>query len=75
MSQKFIVTFKDSVSKEDLKKYKDQVKDAGGKIYQEYDGVLTGFAAEIPPQTLESFKSLQGDVIEGIEPDGEVRIQ
>ncbi|THV05060.1 hypothetical protein K435DRAFT_961453 [Dendrothele bispora CBS 962.96] len=76
-NQKFIVTFKDGVSQDEIKKYVEQVNGSGGKVYHNYDGVITGFAAEIPPQTLQAFQkqqSLTDSIIQGIEPDGEVHI-
>ncbi|KAK7472542.1 hypothetical protein VKT23_000657 [Stygiomarasmius scandens] len=78
MSQKFIVSFKEGVSQDEIKKYIEQVNGSGGKVYKNFDGVITGFAAEIPPTTLQAFQqeqSVQGSIIEGIEPDGEVHIQ
>ena len=38
----------------------------GGEIKQRFDAILNGFSATITDATLNSFKSLQGDVIKYI---------
>ncbi|ESK85226.1 serine proteinase inhibitor 1 [Moniliophthora roreri MCA 2997] len=75
MPNKYIVVFKDSVSKDQIKKYVSEVNSNGGQVYHEYESTVNGFAATIPDQMLQSFQSLQGDVIDYIEPDSTVTIQ
>ncbi|KAF8577752.1 protease propeptide/inhibitor, partial [Ramaria rubella] len=74
-SAEYIVVFKSNVSKEDIDKYADGVNENGGEVSQRYDSKLKGFAATIPDQYLLSLQSLQGDVIDYIEPDGVVTTQ
>ncbi|KAL5528247.1 hypothetical protein ACEPAF_7383 [Sanghuangporus sanghuang] len=71
----YIVVFNDEVTQEQIDKYVQDVKEGGGQVNQRFDAILNGFSATIPDKTLESFKSLQGDVIKYIEPDQTVTIQ
>ncbi|KAI0930618.1 hypothetical protein AcV5_007285 [Taiwanofungus camphoratus] len=48
---------------------------SGGSIGQRFDPVLNGFSATIPEGYLTRLQSLQGDVIDYIEPDGVVKTQ
>ncbi|EEB93134.1 hypothetical protein MPER_08254 [Moniliophthora perniciosa FA553] len=75
MSGKYMVVFKDNVSKEQIQKYVSEVNSNGGKVHHEYGSTLNGFSATIPDQFLQSLQSLQGDVIEHIEPDSTVTTQ
>jgi len=76
MSNKFIVTFKDGASKEQIDKAKDDLVANGGKITQVYDMPgMKGFAGYIPDSFMSSLQSLQGNLIDSIEPDGEFRTQ
>ncbi|KAF5385744.1 hypothetical protein D9615_002512 [Tricholomella constricta] len=76
MSQKYIVVFKEGVTPEQINKYAQDVSDNGGNVTNRYDPTfLKGFAAAIPDQFLQSLQSLQGDVIDYIEPDGIVTTQ
>ncbi|KAL0956585.1 hypothetical protein HGRIS_002723 [Hohenbuehelia grisea] len=74
-SNKYIVVFKKDVSQEDIDKFAEQVNQDGGQVTHKYDTVLKGFAAHITDSTLQSFQSLQGDIIDYIEPDGVVTTQ
>ncbi|KAL5485025.1 hypothetical protein ACEPAI_7667 [Sanghuangporus weigelae] len=71
----YIVVFNDEVTQEQIDKYVQDVKEGGGQVNQRFDAILNGFSATIPDKTLDSFKSLQGDVIKYIEPDQTVTIQ
>ncbi|KAK7045591.1 hypothetical protein VNI00_007423 [Paramarasmius palmivorus] len=71
---KYIVVFKEGVTKDQISKYVNEVNSNGGKVHHEY-GTLNGFSATIPEAQLQSFQSLQGDVIEYIEPDSTVTTQ
>jgi len=68
----FIVVFKDGVTKDQVKKYADDVNSKGGSVTQQWD-IINGFAANIPESFL---SSLQGDdCIKYIEPNGKVTTQ
>ncbi|KIK67440.1 hypothetical protein GYMLUDRAFT_257319 [Collybiopsis luxurians FD-317 M1] len=74
----FIITFKQGVTKEKIQEFKNEVTSGGGDINRDFDGLVTGFAAKIQPQTLQAFKdnaSLDDSPIEFIEPDSEVTTQ
>jgi len=75
MSGKYIVVFKDGVTAEQIDQYAKDVNENGGEVTHRYGDGLNGFAASIPQQYLQSLKSLQGDVINYIEPDGVVTTQ
>jgi hypothetical protein len=75
MPNKYIVVFKEGVTPEKVKEYVQEVGQNGGKVTNEYDGILNGFAAELPDNYLQQLQSLQGDVIDYIEPDGVVTTQ
>ncbi|KAJ7595045.1 hypothetical protein C8J56DRAFT_928269 [Mycena floridula] len=74
MSGKYIVVFKDGVTKDQIQKYADDIKTNGGEIGHTYDS-MNGFSATIPDASLSSLQSLVGDVVEFIEPDGVVTTQ
>ncbi|KAK0212695.1 hypothetical protein DFS33DRAFT_1283822 [Desarmillaria ectypa] len=74
MASKYIVMFKDNVSEDQIKEYAAQVNSGGGEVTQFY-GVIPGFAAKITDDQLQQFQSLQGDIIESIEPDQIVTTQ
>ncbi|KZT10640.1 protease propeptide/inhibitor [Laetiporus sulphureus 93-53] len=75
MSGKYIVVFKDSVSASQIDEYVNQVNSNGGEVSKRFNSLLNGFAATIPDSFLTQLQSLQGGVIDYIEPDSEVRIQ
>ncbi|EAU84072.1 hypothetical protein CC1G_06934 [Coprinopsis cinerea okayama7 len=74
---KFIVVFKDNVSKADIDQYVSELNTSGGEVTNSYyseGGILNGFAAKIPESFLTS--RLQGnEVVDYIEPDGVVTTQ
>jgi len=74
MTQNFIVTFKDDASEQKIADVKEQIKENGGQITQEYT-LIKGFAASIPDAFLSNLQSLHADVIDAIEPDGKVTTQ
>ncbi|KAJ3790722.1 hypothetical protein GGU11DRAFT_861108 [Lentinula aff. detonsa] len=74
----FIVTFKDSASKDEIQKFKDEVTSGGGELGRTFDGLINGFSAKIQPETLQLFQqqaSISDSVIENIEPDSIVTTQ
>jgi len=75
MSGKYIVVFKENVTPEQIGKYINDVNSNGGEVGQRFDPVLNGFSATIPDGFLSHLQSLQGDLIDYIEPDGVVRTQ
>ncbi|KAF9071712.1 hypothetical protein BDP27DRAFT_1446192 [Rhodocollybia butyracea] len=73
----YIVTFKDTASPEEIKKFKEE-RFTGGELGHSYDGLISGFSAKIQPQTLQFFeqqKGLTGSVIANIEKDQTVTTQ
>ncbi|KAG7449542.1 serine proteinase inhibitor IA-1 [Guyanagaster necrorhizus] len=66
--------FKDNVSEDQIKEYAAQVNNGGGEVTQFY-GIIPGFAAKITEDQFQQFQSLQGDIIESIEPDQMVTTQ
>jgi len=75
MSGKYIVVFKEHVTSEQIGNYINDVTANGGELGQRFDPVLKGFSATIPNGYLTRLQSLQGDVIDYIEPDGIVKTQ
>ncbi|PCH43851.1 protease propeptide/inhibitor [Wolfiporia cocos MD-104 SS10] len=75
MSGKYIVVFKDHVTASQIDEYVNSVNANGGSVGRRFDSLLNGFSATIPDSYLTQLQSLQGDVIDYIEPDQEVRIQ
>ncbi|KAI0745678.1 protease propeptide/inhibitor [Earliella scabrosa] len=75
MSGRYIVVFKDHVSQSEIDKHADDVASNGGSVGHRYNTVLKGFSATIPDQYFQKLQSLQGDVIDYIEPDGIVTTQ
>ncbi|KAI5120293.1 hypothetical protein M0805_005799 [Coniferiporia weirii] len=75
MAGSFIVVFKDGVTSEQIEKYAEEVNSNGGQVYRRFDTLLNGFAATIPEQLLTQFSSLQGSVVDYIEPDQVVTTQ
>ncbi|TDL24279.1 protease propeptide/inhibitor [Rickenella mellea] len=73
--ERVIVVFKDHVTDEQISKYIQDVNSGGGSVGHRYDSVLKGFSATITPEIMSNFQSLQGDVIDYIEPDGVVTTQ
>ncbi|EJD03288.1 protease propeptide/inhibitor [Fomitiporia mediterranea MF3/22] len=71
----YIVVFNDEVTADQIDKYVAEVKEGGGEVTKRFDAILNGFSARISDQTLNVFKSLQGDVIKYIEPDQVVTTQ
>lgn len=68
----FIVVFKKGVTQDQITEYIDQVNESGGEVTHRFDPeVLNGFSAKLTPQSLQSFQSLTGDVIDFIEADGD----
>ncbi|KAF9529654.1 serine proteinase inhibitor IA-1 [Crepidotus variabilis] len=76
---KFIVVFKDGVTKDQISDYVTKLTDNGGKVkdnwFTQDKPILNGFSAAIPENYLRSFKSFSGDSIASIEPDGVMWIQ
>ncbi|KAJ3735680.1 hypothetical protein DFJ43DRAFT_1150912 [Lentinula guzmanii] len=65
----FIITFKDSATKDEIQKFKDEVTSGGGELGHTFDGLLNGFSAKIQPETLQLFQqqaSISDSVIENI---------
>ncbi|KAG6907657.1 hypothetical protein DXG01_007861 [Tephrocybe rancida] len=54
--QKYIVVFKDTVTKEEVEKYAKEINENGGEVTNRYDSVLNGFAAHVPDSFFQSFK-------------------
>ncbi|KAH7923734.1 hypothetical protein BV22DRAFT_1130429 [Leucogyrophana mollusca] len=75
--RQYNVIFDKAASDSEYQKAKDQLEAAGGVIKTEFGsyGDLKGFSATIPDQYLTSLQSLQGGIIETIEPDSVVSIQ
>ncbi|KAJ3535630.1 hypothetical protein NMY22_g6402 [Coprinellus aureogranulatus] len=75
-SGKFIVVFKDGVTSEQITKYANEVKAAGGEVKDRYDegaGILNGFSATIPASFHANLAA--DDLVDYIEPDGIVTTQ
>ncbi|KZS98345.1 hypothetical protein SISNIDRAFT_140741 [Sistotremastrum niveocremeum HHB9708] len=50
--------------------------DEGGEVIRTFNSViLKGLAAKIPDSYLDNFKSLNGDVVDFVEPDQQVHTQ
>ncbi|KAF8157022.1 protease propeptide/inhibitor [Crassisporium funariophilum] len=68
MSNRYIVVFKNGVTKEQIDQYVNNVNKNGGEVGHRWDSILNGFSATLPESFL---MSLQNDeLIEYIEPDG-----
>ncbi|KAJ3512093.1 hypothetical protein NMY22_g15436 [Coprinellus aureogranulatus] len=75
-SGKFIVVFKEGVTSDQITKYANDVKAAGGEIKDRYDegaGILNGFSATIPASFHANLAA--DDLVDYIEPDGVVTTQ
>ncbi|KAJ8077551.1 hypothetical protein PM082_001983 [Marasmius tenuissimus] len=72
--QNFIVVFKSGTSQEEIDKHADSINKNGGEVHHRHS-LLKGFSASIPESQLQQLQSLQGDVIDYIEPDGIVKTQ
>ncbi|EKM54259.1 uncharacterized protein PHACADRAFT_257985 [Phanerochaete carnosa HHB-10118-sp] len=77
MSGKYIVVFKKTATPEQIRKYADDVTANGGQVKDLWENrpLLKGFSAEIPNNFVAHLQSLQGDLIDYIEPDSTVTIQ
>ncbi|KIP05112.1 hypothetical protein PHLGIDRAFT_19800 [Phlebiopsis gigantea 11061_1 CR5-6] len=76
MAGKYIVVFKKTATPDLVNKYADEVDANGGLVKDRWaSGAMKGFSAEIPDSFLTQLQSLQGDIIDYIEPDGTVTIQ
>jgi hypothetical protein len=76
MSGRYIVVFKKHVGQESINKYVTDVQNSGGEVTHRYNpSVINGFTARIPDSFMTSLQSLQGDIIDYIEPDGVVTTQ
>jgi len=76
MSGKYIVVFKGSATADQIKEFEKGVSDNGGSVSKSFDSpIMKGFSAAIPDSYLQTLQSLQGDVIDYIEPDGVVTTQ
>ncbi|EPT04908.1 hypothetical protein FOMPIDRAFT_1045582 [Fomitopsis schrenkii] len=71
----YIVVFKDNVTQEQVEQYAQEVNSNGGEVTKRFDSILNGFAASIPTAFLTQLQSLQGGVIDYIEPDQIVHTQ
>ncbi|KAG5645199.1 hypothetical protein DXG03_006717 [Asterophora parasitica] len=65
-TQKYIVVFKEHVTKEQVNKYAEDVNQNGGEVTNRWDTVLNGFAAVIPDAHFQKLQSLTDDVIDYI---------
>ncbi|KAL1682702.1 hypothetical protein EV122DRAFT_259108 [Schizophyllum commune] len=74
-AEKYIVVFKQGVTKDQIQKHAEQVNQNGGEVLNVYDSILNGFSAKITPEHLQSLNSFVGDDIDYIEPDGVVTTQ
>jgi len=73
-SAKFIVTFKDSATPEQVDQFIRQAKDQGSQISTEYNNaIMKGFAGTLSPAQLQSFQG--DDIIDYIEPDSVITTQ
>jgi len=73
--QKYIVVFRDDTSKEVIENVINQINDTGGEVTNRFNSIMKGFSAKLSDVQLQSLDSLQGGVIEYIEPDGIVTTQ
>ncbi|KAJ7102679.1 hypothetical protein C8R43DRAFT_1141155 [Mycena crocata] len=71
---KYIVVFKEGVTKDQIEKFKEEISQKGGNIEKELDNI-NGFSATIPEGFLSEFQSSANAVIDYIEPDGVVTTQ
>ncbi|KIJ91998.1 hypothetical protein K443DRAFT_114263, partial [Laccaria amethystina LaAM-08-1] len=61
----FIVVFKKGITPDQITEYIDQVNESGGEVTHRFDpDILNGFSAKLTPESLQSFQSLTGDVID-----------
>ncbi|KAH7914125.1 serine proteinase inhibitor IA-1 [Hygrophoropsis aurantiaca] len=76
-AQQFNVIFAQNVSQDEFDRAKQELIDKGGEIKSDFSqgGILRGFSAVIPESYMSSLKSLQGGLIDTIEPDSVVSIQ
>ncbi|KAL0581885.1 hypothetical protein V5O48_000114 [Marasmius crinis-equi] len=87
MSGKFIVVFKSDTSQEEVDKQASEISNndafiihnahddlSGGEVHKKHS-LLKGFTATIPESYMQQLQSLQGSVIDYIEPDGKVTTQ
>ncbi|RPA85989.1 hypothetical protein BJ508DRAFT_322136 [Ascobolus immersus RN42] len=72
MVQSLIFTLKPDCSDEEVQKFKDSIKNAGGKITNEYT-LIKGFSCELPDEHIETFSSRP--YVQDVEKDQEVRTQ
>ncbi|KAJ8076437.1 hypothetical protein PM082_000860 [Marasmius tenuissimus] len=72
--QKYIVVFKSGTSQDEIDKHADAISKNGGEVHERHS-LLKGFSASIPESQLQELQSLQGGVIDYIEPDGQVKTQ
>ncbi|KAJ4483437.1 hypothetical protein J3R30DRAFT_1780457 [Lentinula aciculospora] len=63
----FVIIFKDGVSKDEIQKFKDDVTSEGGELGDTYEGPISGFSANIQPQTLLDF------LVQACEPDSVIK--
>ncbi|KZT41497.1 hypothetical protein SISSUDRAFT_1126460 [Sistotremastrum suecicum HHB10207 ss-3] len=76
MSSSYIVTLKSSATEDDIKKAAQDITENGGEVIRTFNSViLKGLAAKIPDSYLDNFKSLNGDVVDFVEPDQQVHTQ
>ncbi|KAI0733060.1 hypothetical protein C8Q72DRAFT_813996 [Fomitopsis betulina] len=71
----YIVVFKDSVTADQVEQYANEVNSNGGEVTKRFGSLLNGFSATIPTSFLIQLQSLQGGVIDYIEPDQIVHTQ
>ncbi|KAG8863559.1 hypothetical protein FRB96_008299 [Tulasnella sp. 330] len=73
MSQRYIVVFKNTATKDQIDNYEAKVNSSGGEVTRRFDTGMNGFAAMIPDSFL---TKLQADsIIDFIEPDSIVTTQ
>ncbi|KAL4268696.1 Peptidase S8 propeptide/proteinase inhibitor I9 superfamily protein [Pleurotus pulmonarius] len=73
-ARRYIIVFKPHVTHEQIEEYISNVQKQGGKVTHQYD-IIKGFAANLGPDALSSLQALQGNTVESIEPDQEMRTQ
>ncbi|KAG8890431.1 hypothetical protein FRB98_008466 [Tulasnella sp. 332] len=57
MSQRYIVVFKNTATKDQIDQYEAEVKSSGGDVTQRFDTGMNGFAATIPDSFLTKLKA------------------
>ncbi|CAD6889104.1 unnamed protein product [Tilletia controversa] len=73
----FIVIFKKDAPQSEIDSQVSEIESQGGKITQKYEGLMKGFAAQMPPTIATALSSAseggKHPHIDYVEPDQEVR--